>query len=76
MVNKERNYGIDMLRIVAMFMVIILHILGRGGILDSVKTFSPNYYIGWFMEIASFGAVNCYAIISGYVCYNKKNKKL
>ena len=72
MVNKERNYGIDMLRIVAMFMVIILHILGRGGILDSVKTFSPNYYIGWFMEIASFGAVNCYAIISGYVCYNKK----
>ena len=69
---KGRNYGIDLLRIVAMFMVIILHILGRGGILSSAGTYSINYYVGWLFEIASFGAVNCYAIISGYVCYNKK----
>lgn len=74
MINKERNYGIDLLRIVAMFMVVILHILGRGGILDATVAYSSNYYIAWFMEIATFGAVNCYAIISGYVGYNRKIK--
>lgn len=29
--NKNRNYGIDLLRIVSMFMVVNLHVLGRGG---------------------------------------------
>lgn len=30
---SEKNYGIDALRILAMFMVTILHILNRGGVL-------------------------------------------
>lgn len=29
--NEKRNYGIDMLRLVAMFFVVIHHILGHGG---------------------------------------------
>ena len=31
---EERNYGIDLLRIVSMMMVVLLHVLGQGGILD------------------------------------------
>lgn len=74
MINKERNYGIDFLRIVSMFMVVVLHILGRGGVLQATNVLSLNYGVGWFLEIASYCAVNCYAIISGYVGYGRKIK--
>ena len=61
------NYGIDALRILAMLMVVILHILGRGGILDAAVPMSIQYEAAWFLEIAAYCAVNCYALISGYV---------
>ena len=64
---QERNYGIDFLRIISMFMIVILHILGNGGILASVQIGSSNYHLAWILEIASYCAVNCYALISGYV---------
>lgn len=69
-----RNYGIDLLRIVSMFMVCVLHVLGAGGVLDATKPFGANYIIGWFLESATFCAVNCYALISGYVGVNAKHK--
>ena len=59
--TAKRNYGIDALRIVSMFMIVILHTLGHGGILSSVSIFSGKYC-----------AVNCYALISGYVGINSK----
>lgn len=31
---ERRNYGIDLLRMLAMWMVIILHILNKGGVLS------------------------------------------
>lgn len=63
----ERNYGIDFLRIISTFMVINLHVLLFGGILDNIIPLSINYEIAWFIEIACLCAVNCYALISGYV---------
>ena len=73
MVSEQRNYGIDLLRIVAMFMVLLLHIMGWG-VLYNTEELSLNYGISWFVEIASYCAVNCYAIISGYVGYGRKTK--
>ena len=64
-INSSRNYGIDALRSVSMLMVVMLHVLGQGGILYSTK--SVNHLIAYFLEISSFCAVNCYALISGYV---------
>lgn len=29
--HDKRNYGIDMLRILSMYMVVVLHVLGQGG---------------------------------------------
>lgn len=70
--KPSRNYGIDALRIVSMLMIVVLHILGTGGVLESsIKT---NYWIAWFLEIACFCAVNCYALISGYVGVFSKYK--
>jgi len=67
--RAERNYGIDGLRIVAMFMIVLLHTLGHGGILGRVVPMSAQWLVAWFLEIFAYGAVNCYALISGYVGY-------
>lgn len=32
--QKELNYGIELLRIVSMMMIVTLHVLGRGGVLE------------------------------------------
>ena len=64
---REKNYGIDTLRILAMFMVTILHILTQGGILNASSRFTSQYEAGWFLQTAAFCAVDIYALISGYV---------
>ena len=74
MAEKERNYGIDLLRITSMMMVITLHVLGRGGGLTGLKNLTFKGEIGWLMSIACYGAVNCYALISGYVGVGAKHR--
>lgn len=69
-----RNYGIDTLRLVSMFFVVILHVLGQGGVLNNCEVFTWNYNIAWLLEIIAFCAVNCFGIISGYVGINCKFK--
>ena len=64
---KDRNYGVDFLRIVSMFMAVVLHVLGQGGILDAATPGSTHYWVAWFLEIAGYCAVDCFALISGYV---------
>ena len=71
---EKRNYGIDLLRIVSMYMIVILHVLGQGGILWNVEVFSIKYYIIWFVEIFCYCSVTCYALITGYVMCDKKVK--
>lgn len=65
---KERNYGIDSLRLVAMFMIIVLHIMKHGGILDMAR--GIDFAIVWLIEAICCVAVNCYALISGYIFSN------
>lgn len=67
-----RIYGLDLLRILSAVMIIILHILGRGGILYNTAPLSLNYEIVWLLEISCFCAVNCYGLISGYVLSDKE----
>lgn len=74
MVTKERNYGIDLLRIVSMFMVVVLHVLGHGGILEVTLGLTIKGEVAWFIEIACYCAVNCYALISGYIAYKSRQK--
>lgn len=64
---KERNYGIDALKILAMFMVVILHIMNQGGVLNGTVKFTGSYEAGWMLQSAAFCAVDVYALASGYV---------
>lgn len=69
-----RNYGIDALRILSMFMVLVLHVLGAGGVLAAAKPFSASYITAWTLETLAYCAVNCYGLISGYVGIHSKFK--
>lgn len=73
-VSKERNYGVDLFRIVSMLMVVTLHVLNRGGALGAAVKGSAEWYAGWVLEVICFGAVDCYALISGFVCYGRRHK--
>ena len=70
--SNSRNYGIDLLRILSMFFVVILHSLGKGGILDNVILESNQYKVAWLIKIFSYCAVDIFALISGYVSYRDK----
>mgnify|MGYP003303301743 CR=1 FL=1 len=66
-INASRNYGLDMLKMLSMFMVVILHILCQGGVYANTIKMSFSYEIAWLLEIMCFCAVNCFGLISGYV---------
>lgn len=75
LVNKNRdNRGIELLRIISMYMVVVLHCLGHGGILKNTGFLTVNNNIAWFLEILCYGAVNIFGLISGYVCLDTKIK--
>ncbi len=75
-VKRERNYGIDLLRVVSMFYILLLHSLGRGGLLKNTVEGSTQYNIVYFIEICAYCAVNIFALISGYVSYSDEKKKI
>lgn len=68
-----RNYGIDLLKIVAMGMILVLHLLGHGGILKELASSPPEFLstesIVWLLEAGALCAVNCYGILTGYNLY-------
>lgn len=68
MKKQDYHYGIDLLRLVAMFMIVVTHVLSQGGIRKGVAgSFDPHYIVTWLLQIAVYWAVNAYALISGYV---------
>lgn len=75
--NKEKAYfhNLDLLRIVSMFMIVLTHILGKGGLRDAVDGREDAYFfIVWFMQIFAYVAVNCYGLISGYIGLGSESK--
>lgn len=71
---KQRDYNVDLFRILATMLVIILHVLGQGGVLKATTPNSAMYWVAWFLEIMAYCAVNCFALISGYIMANKTPK--
>ena len=47
MKTTQRDYGIDLLRIISMLMVPIVHVIGQGGILAAAVPFSIQYESAW-----------------------------
>lgn len=73
MKTRNHHYGIDLLRIIAMFMIVVTHVLAQGGIRKEVAgTFDLHYFVTWLLQIAVYWAVNAYALISGYVGWRSR----
>lgn len=74
---NSRKSGVELLRIFAILMVISVHRMGHQT-LYSAPQFSVSYYVLWFIEIASYKAVDIFFIISGYFGIKQrfKGKKL
>ncbi|MZL11761.1 acyltransferase, partial [Clostridium beijerinckii] len=69
---KTRESNFELLRIVSMLMVVTLHFMGHGGILNNVRVGSFNFFIANLMESFSIYAVNLYILISAYfMCESK-----
>lgn len=71
---ENRKYGIDLLRIISMMMIVTLHVLRNGGIINSVEELSPQFNAAWILDCVCMASVNCYALISGYVGVNRTPK--
>ena len=71
---KVKNYGIDALKILSMLMVVVLHVLTNGGILNASVRFTGQYEAGWFLQTACFCAVDVFALITGYLWVNARYK--
>ena len=70
---KKINTGINLFKLFSMFMIALLHVLGMGGIIGAAAGTS-SYYPVYLMQNAAFCAVNCYALVSGYLMLGKKIK--
>ena len=73
-IKRERNYGIDLFRIISMFMIVMLHVLNHGGFLSlaGLDTFKGSALMS--LEVICFCSVNCFALVSGYVGFGSKHK--
>lgn len=72
--KQEHIYGIDLLRILCMFMICLVHVLGNGGVLEACQDDRLRKFLVYFLEAASYCCVDCYALISGYVGLNAGRK--
>lgn len=65
--TRKRDLGIDLLRLFAMGLIILHHLLNHGGLLFAFPTFSASGMAMHLLNAFARCAVNTYALISGYV---------
>ena len=80
--KTQKNYGVELLRIASMLFIIVLHVINFGGIsFYHSGIYFPitaenimHYKVANGMLAFCYCAVNCYALISGYVSCKSKFK--
>ena len=72
--KTRRNPNIELLRIVSMFMVLMLHANGHGGVIDQYKFGSLGYTLFWLIESFCMVSVNAFVLITGYYGTTSKFK--
>lgn len=64
---RERNLGIELLRIICMMCMIIQHIIGHGWVIQSLHPDTWKYELVESLRILCIFGISCFALISGYV---------
>lgn len=70
---KERNHGLDLLRLLAMIFIVMSHIEGQSGIFSNVDS-EFGKCIVWFLTSGAQISVNCFVMIGAWFLVDKKFK--
>lgn len=60
----ERNYGVDLAKAVAIFLVVLFHVQTVG---ESVPQTGTGFYVGTYLAAFSSCCVNLFGLVSGYL---------
>lgn len=71
MLKTTRDSNLEMLRIIAMMMIIALHQNGSANALAELSAGQANFYIANAVEALSICSVNCFVLLSGYFMIKK-----
>ena len=74
--DKERNAGIDLLRMFAAFMIVVFHSVTQGGIVDYSAENTATFFISRFIWAFSMEGVNIFALISGYIAFSDTKRRI
>lgn len=70
--GNQRKANLELLRIVAMVMIVILHYLSKGELLrEHLSIHNLEDYFWWILEAFCAVAVNVYILLSGYLLIRK-----
>lgn len=74
--TESRMINMEVLRCLAMMMVVVLHYLGKGNLLPELSGTDMNVtgIAAWLLEAFCIVAVNVYMMISGYFLYTSSFK--
>ncbi len=72
--KNSRNYGIDVLRIVAMLFIVTGHSILHGNIISNSQIGTANYYISTFFQTVVWCGVDVFALISGFVGFQHQKR--
>ncbi|MGE5410485.1 MAG: acyltransferase family protein, partial [Clostridiales bacterium] len=72
--SKTRDTNIELLRIIAMMMIVAHHYIWHGEALKQTALYSSNWFFSWTIEAICVVAVNCYVLISSYYLVNSQFK--
>ncbi|MBQ4594387.1 MAG: acyltransferase family protein [Akkermansia sp.] len=73
--TKERLFGIDLLRILAMYMICLIHSNAHGNAHTELRiNYETFFYFSTWTESFGLIGVNLFAMITGYVCLQRKWK--
>lgn len=73
--TEKWNVGIELLRILCMLMIVMMHLLYKGGILFAEELSGAVQQQAWCLEAFCYVAVNCYVMISGWLLINSEKMK-
>lgn len=72
--TQEKDVGIEITRLCSMYMIVIVHILGSGGVLENLTRDSAIYKVLWILRIIVRPSPLIFTLITGYLMITKPFK--